>query len=96
LETAEKQARFISEKEAKAKTCKAKLSFNEKRELEFLPDKIEKIGKEISEIQTKLADPMFYKSGLNPNDLKEKIENLETEMLEAFEREEELKNKAAN
>ncbi len=40
-----------------------KLSFKEKQELAALPKMIEDTEKEVAEIQAKLADPLFYKSG---------------------------------
>jgi ATP-binding cassette subfamily F protein uup len=39
---------------------KVRLSYNQQRELNQLPALIEKLGQEISHIETKLADPNFY------------------------------------
>ena len=67
-----------------------KLSFKEKQELAALPKMIEEAEKEVAEIQTKLADPLFYKSGENPNLLNQRISELEDAQLNYMERLEEL------
>jgi ATP-binding cassette subfamily F protein uup len=67
-----------------------KLSFKEKQELAALPKMIEDAEKEVAEIQAKLADPLFYKSGENPNLLNQRISELEDAQLNYMERLEEL------
>ena len=67
-----------------------KLSFKEKQELAALPKMIEEAEKEVAEIQAKLADPLFYKSGENPNLLNQRISELEDAQLNYMERLEEL------
>ena len=71
-----------------------KLSFKEKQELATLPKLIEDAEKEVAEIQAKLADPLFYKSGENPNLLNKRISELEDLQLNYMERLEELSNRA--
>ena len=69
---------------------KRKLTFKEKQELSSLPGMIEAAEKEVAEIQAKLADPFFYKSGENPNALNARISELEDLQLQYMERLEEL------
>jgi ATP-binding cassette subfamily F protein uup len=78
------------EPQQKART---RLSFNEKRELEGLPAKIEALETQIAQLHERLADPLFYKTGENPKELQEEIEQLEEAMMAAFEREEELQGR---
>jgi ATP-binding cassette subfamily F protein uup len=67
-----------------------KLSFKEKQELAALPKMIEDAEKEVAEIQAKLSDPLFYKTGENPNVLNQRISELEDAQLNYMERLEEL------
>jgi ATP-binding cassette subfamily F protein uup len=85
------QAQENREPQQKART---RLSYNEKRELEALPEKIEGLEAEIAALQERLADPLFYKTGENPKELQEEIERLEEAMMASFEREEELQGRA--
>ena len=71
-----------------------KLSFKEKQELASLPKLIEDAEKEVAEIQAKLSDPLFYKSGENPNLLNKRISELEDLQLSYMERLEELQNRS--
>lgn len=73
-----------------AKESKRRLNFNEKRELEGLPEKISQIEKSMEEIQKILSDPSFYKSGKDLGEEKLKLENYEIELFSALERWEEL------
>ena len=76
-----------------ADTKPKKLSFKEKQELAALPKMIEEAEKEVAEIQAKLADPLFYKSGENPNLLNQRISELEDAQLNYMERLEELQSR---
>ena len=67
-----------------------KLSFKEKQELAALPKMIEDAEKEVADIQARMADPLFYKSGENPNLLNKRIAELEDAQLIYMERLEEL------
>jgi len=82
------------QKREKEKKKSKKLSFNEKRDLEILPDKIEKIELEIEKINECLSNPNCYsEEGLNS--LSQKLSNLNSdyeklsdrylELLEKFE-----------
>ncbi|MBP5468413.1 MAG: ATP-binding cassette domain-containing protein, partial [Candidatus Riflebacteria bacterium] len=71
-----------------------KLSFKEKQELAALPKMIEDAEKEVAEIQAKLVDPLFYKSGENPNLLNKRISELEDMQLNYMERLEELQSRS--
>jgi ATP-binding cassette subfamily F protein uup len=75
-----------------------KLNFNEKRELEELPAKIESLETEQSEIHEKMADPMMYKAenaGLIV-ELKERLEQIETKLEEDYRRWDELEQISAS
>ena len=68
-----------------------KLSFKEERELEALPDRIAGLEAEQESIHTTLADPDFYKTaGPEVVTLNARLEELEAELLAAYERWEEL------
>ncbi|QDS96403.1 ABC transporter ATP-binding protein uup [Roseimaritima multifibrata] len=64
-----------------------KLSYNEKRELELLPGKIEQLEKQIAEWHEKMADPDYYKK---PGDLQAKnqaiLTALDEDLANAFAR----------
>ena len=79
-----------SNQSAAVSSKKRKLTFKEKQELASLPGMIEAAEKEVAEIQAKLADPLFYKSGENPNVLNARISELEDLQLQYMERLEEL------
>ena len=51
---------------------------------------IEDAEREVAEIQARMADPLFYKSGENPNLLNARIAELEDAQLVYMERLEEL------
>ena len=64
---------------------RTKLSYNEKRILESLPDKISKIEKEVSDLNNKLSDPIFYKKNLEKVKLtKKKLIQLNIELDKAY------------
>ena len=71
-----------------------KLSFKEKRELEALPETIDRLENEQSDLHTRLADPETYKQddGTLVNELKERLAAVEQELEDAFRRWEELEN----
>ncbi len=81
----------VQEKTRPQKERPRKLSFKEERELEALPDRISSLEAEQDQIHTTLADPEFYKTaGSEVVRLNMRLEELETELLVAFERWEEL------
>ncbi len=69
-----------------------KLSFNERRELEALPERIEELEKELSALRTLLADPVFYQTGDKAviTATQARLSAAETELESAYARWEEL------
>ncbi len=68
-----------------------KLSFNEKKELEAVPAKIEKIDAELAKLHDKMASPAFYKQA--PDEITataSRLEELETALAAIYKRWEEL------
>lgn len=64
-----------------------KLSFNEKRELERLPEEIAALENEQAELQTRLQDPNIYRDApLQARDMQSRIEEIELALLEKLER----------
>ncbi len=76
----------------KKETKKAKLSYKEKRELEQLPDRIAELEAEQDTLQQQMADPGFYQqqSGEAIAQATERLEQLGSELEQAYERWEEL------
>ena len=95
----EKQAKSApaakpAEPERKAPARAAKLSFNEKRELEQLPGKIAALEAEQAGLQQQLADTAIYRE--RPQDvpqMNQRLEAIEMELLEMLERWEALEGK---
>ena len=80
----------IKDKPSKAKQ-KVKLGFKQQRELESLPQLIEKIENELEQLQAQLADPKLYQdSPEKVADLKKQMEQQECELEQSFARWEEL------
>ncbi|MEZ4528004.1 MAG: ATP-binding cassette domain-containing protein, partial [Desulfobacterales bacterium] len=70
-----------------------RLTFKEQRELEILPESIEKMEKEISQIHSLLADPEFYrKQGAQAAIIAAQLNALESTRKAAYERWEELES----
>ena len=69
-----------------------RLGFKEKRELEELPQRIDRLETELNEIHTALADPQLYQSGDKERitSLQEQLPVVETELEKAYARWEEL------
>ncbi len=68
-----------------------KLSFKEQKELDALPRKIEQLEAEQRQIHASMADPNFYReSGNRVSEYKTRLEELEKELVQAYERWEEL------
>jgi ATP-binding cassette subfamily F protein uup len=73
------------------KTKPRKLSFKEQKELETLPQRIEKLDAEQQQIITTMADPAFYReSGNKVADTKARLESVEKELTEVYQRWNEL------
>ena len=79
-----------SEEPAKRQT---KLSFKEKQDLQQLPGLIEQKELEISQIEQKLSDPEFYKTGGAAADLAARLNQLEEELLIDMQRWEDLQTR---
>jgi len=80
-------------KSPRAKTsAPRKLTFKEARELEELPDRIERLEVEQKELVAAMADPLFYQSddGSRVATTKARLDELENSLQVAFERWEEL------
>jgi ATP-binding cassette subfamily F protein uup len=80
-------------KEYKKKEQPRKLTFKENRELEELPALIENLEQEQKDLYEQMSDPEFYKnSGEKITKYKSRIEELEAELLSAYDRWEELES----
>ena len=74
-----------------APSRKAKLSFNDRRELESLPSRIEELEAEQHALHERMADPAFYqKAGPQITTAKEQLDALEQDLTAAYARWEEL------
>ena len=93
---AEKQARFNAGAGAAAASPalakKKKRSYNEEREYAALPEKIEKLEKEIADFQLELSKPEVYTNATLIVELQEKIADDEALLEQAYERFEALDN----
>ena len=95
------QAAMQSEKETvlakvpKSVQKKSGLSYNEKKELATLPDLIEELEVQVSDIDAVLLDPATYTNPeIRVSELQTQKENLEVKIEQAMERWEELSEKA--
>ncbi|NLB63365.1 MAG: ATP-binding cassette domain-containing protein, partial [Fibrobacter sp.] len=67
-----------------------KLSYHEQRELEQLPEHIEKLENSVDSLQKQLSDPEIYSNHLAVQKLQDELQQTEAELLTAYERWEEL------
>ena len=66
---------------------KKKLSYKEQRELDALPQRIEVLESEHTELQARIASPEFYKEGAEAIAASmARVGSLEQELLQAYER----------
>ena len=64
-----------------------KLSYNEQRELERLPERIEKLEAELEQIQAKLGDPALYRDRADQvSELTQRMQQVEAELAESYAR----------
>ena len=63
-----------------------KLSYNEKRELEALPEQIDALETEQGMLHKTLSDPAVYQNGTDIGALKDKLETVEADLEAAYER----------
>ncbi len=88
----QKQAKIVAQtpKKSKSKTPKKstpapkKLTYKDQQTLKNLPNKIEKIEREISELQRKLSDPEFFQTEQSHDALK-KLARLEADLVRYYE-----------
>ncbi len=90
---AEKARQVQQARVAASENRQQKMSFKEKQELQSLPGMIQSAETEIAEIQKRLADPTFYKSGENSGQLHSRLLELEENLMVWLERWEELEKK---
>jgi len=84
------QERKVTREKPKKERAR-KLSFNEKKELEELPARIETLEAEQEELHARLADPEFYKTaGPQVAGLQQRLRELEAELEQVYERWQEL------
>ncbi len=69
-----------------------RLSYKDKRELEQLPQRIESLDRELTELQQRMADPAIYRQGDGAEiaTLKQRLAELERELEQSYARWEEL------
>ncbi len=78
-------------KSSQQTATKRKLSFNEQRELDALPEQIAKLEAEQEELQGKLADGTWFSTDLEgATKASERLAEIETELMEKLERWDEL------
>lgn len=87
---AAKAARSGTAPAAAAPVKKKKRSYNEEREYQALPEKIEKLEAEITNLQTELSKPEVFTNAPRIVELQKEISARETELEKAYERFEEL------
>jgi ATP-binding cassette subfamily F protein uup len=63
-----------------------KLSYNEKRELDALPEQIDVLETERQALHETLSDPAIYQDGTDIGALKERLETVETDLEVGYER----------
>ena len=78
-------------KSSQQTATKRKLSFNEQRELDALPEQIAKLEAEQEELQGKLADGTWFSTDLEgATKASERLAEIETELMQKLERWDEL------
>ena len=86
--TAEKKK---ARKQQRSKQRERKLSFNEQRELNALPDQIEALEAEQSALHEQMADPAFYQqNGEDVTAAQTRLEQIDNDLKQAYARWEEL------
>ena len=83
----DKVAEVVEKEVTKPNSSKKKLSYNEQRELEQLPEKINLLEKKLGELQIKINDPAFYQQDkqIVQASLAE-LQKLETDLQTAYQR----------
>lgn len=83
---AEKAARSASASAAAVPAKKKKRSYNEEREYQALPEKIEKLEAEITNFQTELSKPEVFTNASRIVEIQKEISAREAELEKAYER----------
>lgn len=87
------QTSGASSQNAAAATDKRKLSYKEKRELEALPERIESMEQQISDLHAAMAEPSYYqKAGDEIAADAEQLSQLESDLQHCYERWEQLES----
>lgn len=96
VETAEKKSPSSAPRSNNERQRKNKLSYNEEKELENLPNHIAKLEEEMALLQQALTNPDIYRDEpLKAREMQSRIENIEAELLASLERWEALDAKKA-
>ena len=94
-ETERDQPAVKPEKRPANRQKRKKLGYKEKRELSFLPEKIETLEKEQQALYDEMSTPDFYtREGTEISGAKKRIETIESEIMRAYQRWEALQDKA--
>jgi ATP-binding cassette subfamily F protein uup len=89
----EKMRKATGEFAASGAAAKKKLSYNQKRELDNLPERIELLEAEQAELTTKISDPDFYNQPAdNINQVLDKIKSISDELERCYQRWDQLEN----
>ena len=87
----------VQEKRQPERSRKNKLSWNEERELERLPDEINSLEAELADLQLALANPALYRESIEKvREMQSRIEELESTLPVRYERWDALENKKAS
>lgn len=92
-EIADAQNATTSTTNNKAEKTAKKLSYNQQRELNQLPQKVEQLEASLEQLQQKMGDPDFYKQDTDKiTEAGNQLKQLETKLAEAYKRWEELED----
>ena len=93
---AEKAAAFEEQKELRKKQKPKKMSFNDKKELDSLPARIEQLETELGKLNNAMADPAFFKQSQDIISAHTaKVQQTDNDLKSAYERWEYLEELAA-
>ncbi|MEO5342380.1 MAG: ATP-binding cassette domain-containing protein [Gammaproteobacteria bacterium SHHR-1] len=88
-----KQAAKQAARPSPAPAQRKKLSYNDQRDLDRLPQRIEQLEQELQQIQQQLADPALYQAGGDKvSQLNGQMARLESDLAAAYDRWEELES----
>ncbi|PVV06567.1 MAG: ABC transporter ATP-binding protein [gamma proteobacterium symbiont of Ctena orbiculata] len=88
-----KEKAVIKSAAGKPKKKSEKLSYNDQRELEALPQRIEQLEERLGELQTRLGDPVLYRTGgERVAELQQHLSEVQQQLDQAYERWESLES----